>query len=59
MTLECRAVVNILYANTKAIDGKAYGEMLLQLPDDDISIKRILAYLDDRGIFYKEEEINV
>jgi len=59
MTLECIAVVNILYANTKAIDGKAYGEMLLQLPDDDISIKRILAYLDDRGIFYKEEEINV
>ncbi|HEY8421194.1 MAG TPA: ATP-binding cassette domain-containing protein [Thermoclostridium sp.] len=59
MTLECRAVVNILYANTKSIEGRAYGEMLLQLPDDDISIKRILAYLDEKGIFYKEEEINV
>ncbi|NLM11271.1 MAG: methionine ABC transporter ATP-binding protein [Clostridiaceae bacterium] len=59
MTLECRAVVNILYANTKSIDGKAYGEMLLQLPDDDVSIKRIFAYLDDKGIFYKEEELNV
>lgn len=59
MTLECRAVVNILYANTKSIDGKAYGEMLLQLPDDDISIQRILAYLDDKRIYYKEEEINV
>jgi len=59
MTLECRAVVNILYANTKSIEGKAYGEMLLQLPDDDVSIKRILAYLDDKGIYYREEEINV
>ena len=52
---ECRAV-NILYANTKAIDRKAYGEMLLQLPDD-ISI-RILAYLDDRE-FLQGGEINV
>lgn len=59
MTLECRAVVNILYANTKSIEGKAYGEMLLQLPEDDVSIQRILAYLDDKGIYYREEEINV
>ncbi|AGC67077.1 D-methionine ABC transporter ATP-binding protein MetN [Thermoclostridium stercorarium subsp. stercorarium DSM 8532] len=59
MTLECRAVVNILYANTKSIEGKAYGEMLLQLPDDETSIKRILAYLDEKGIYYREEEINV
>jgi len=59
MTLECRAVVNILYANTKSIEGKAYGEMLLQLPDDELSIKRILAYLDEKRIYYREEEINV
>jgi len=59
MTLECRAVVNILYANTKSIEGKAYGEMLLQLPEDEISVNRILAYLDDKGIYYKEEERNV
>ena len=50
MALECRAVVNILYANTKCIDNKAFGEMLLQLPDDDISIERILAYLDNRNL---------
>lgn len=59
MTLECGAVVNILYANTKCIEGKAYGEMLLQLPDDEMSIERILAYLDDKKIYYKEEELNV
>lgn len=59
MTLECRAVVNILFANTKSIEGKAYGEMLLQLPEDERSIERIFAYLDDKKIYYKEEELNV
>jgi D-methionine transport system ATP-binding protein len=59
MTLECRAVVNILFANTKSIDGKAFGEMLLQLPEDETSITRIFAYLDDKKIYYKEEELDV
>lgn len=59
MTLVSRAVVNILFANTRNIDGKAYGEMLLQLPEDDISVERIFAYLNDKGIFYKEEDLNV
>lgn len=59
MTLECRAVVNILYANTKSIDGKAFGEMVLQLPEDDMSIERILAYLNEKGIYYREEETDV
>jgi len=58
MTLECRAAVNILFANTKNIDGKAFGEMLLQLPEDETSIARIFAYLDDKKIEYKEEELS-
>lgn len=58
MTLECRAIVNILFANTRNIEGKVFGEMLLQLPEDETAIARMLAYLDDRKIFYKEEELN-
>ena len=58
MTLECGTVVNILFANTRNIDGKAYGEMLLQLPEDKTSIERITAYLDYRKIHHKEEELN-
>lgn len=34
MTLECRTPVNILFADTKNIDGKAFGHMILQLPED-------------------------
>ncbi len=56
MTLECRTVVNILGADTKNIDGKAFGQMLIQLPDDDGAIVRIMNYLDKRNISYKEEK---
>lgn len=59
MTLECRAAVNILFADTKDIGGKAFGQMVLQLPEDSASVERILAYLDERRITYKEEKLNV
>lgn len=58
MTLECHAVVNILFADTKNIDGKAFGQMVLQLPEDDAAIDRIKAYLESKNILYKEEYLN-
>ncbi len=59
MTLTCRTKVNILFANTRNIDDRAYGQMLLQLPDDDASVARIKAYLDERKISYREEQPDV
>ncbi len=59
MTLECRAVVNILFADTMTIEGKSFGQMVLQLPNDAGSASRIRGYLDDKGIFYKEERAHV
>ncbi len=50
--LECRAAVNIMGADTKDIGGKAYGQILLQLPDE--SAERILNYLDSHGHKYEE-----
>lgn len=55
MTLECRAAVNILGADTKNINGRAFGQMLLQLPENEMSAARIRAYLDSKRIHYKEE----
>lgn len=59
IALECKTAVNILFANTKSIDGKAYGEMLIQLPEDETSIARVLNFLAEKRIHYKEEELNV
>ena len=51
---ECRCTVNILGADTKNIDGKAYGQMLLQLPDDEASSERVKNYLGSRKIPFEE-----
>ena len=40
LSLECRAAVNILMADTKNIEGRAYGQMLLQLPEDEAATER-------------------
>ena len=54
MILECRTPVNILFADTKDIDGKAFGQMVIQLPDDETSKKRIFAYLETNNITHEE-----
>ena len=58
MTLECRAAVNIIFANTKTLDGKPYGQMVLQLPEDDRAQARILEYLRQHNIKFAEEVAN-
>lgn len=59
LSLECHAMVNILSANTKVIDGKVFGQMVIGLPDDEITVARIYNFLDNRNITYKEEKPNV
>lgn len=54
LVLECGVPVNILHADTKDIDGKAFGQILLGLPDDDRSAERIRAYLNANEISYSE-----
>lgn len=55
MVLECKAPVNILFADTKNIDGQIFGQMVIQLPEDQLMAKRMLAYLNELGI--KTEEV--
>lgn len=56
MVLECKTPVNIMYANTKDIDGKAFGQMIIQLPNDEMGRKRIMNYLNSNDIPYEEVE---
>ena len=59
LALECHAAVNILYANTRMVDGKAIGQMLLQLPQDETTVLRAKQWLIDHNITFKEETLNV
>lgn len=53
MTVKCNTMVNILSANTENIGGKAFGQMLIELPDSADEKRRITDYLDERGIHYE------
>lgn len=54
LVLKCQAMVNILGASTEDIGGKAFGQMILQLPEDKLAIARAKDYLDSIGIHYEE-----
>ncbi len=54
MVLECRAQVNILFADTKDIKGQAYGQMVLQLPEDEMQAGKIINYLRNKNVNVEE-----
>lgn len=55
MVLKCGAPVNIAFADTKVIDGKMVGHMILQLPEEPEIVRKMLDYLDSQNIIYGEE----
>lgn len=59
MVLECRTPVNILFADTKDIDGKAFGQMVIQLPNEELSRRKLINYLESNRITYEEVQGNV
>ncbi len=54
MIMECKASVNIMYADLKDVDGSALGQLVLQLPDDNVSAEKIKNYLVGRGLVVEE-----
>ena len=54
MILETKAPVNILFADTKNIEGKAFGQMILQLPEEHDSASKVLRYLKTQNLTVEE-----
>lgn len=59
LSRQCNTDVNILGANTKNIEGVAYGQMLIQLPEDETTVNGIKEFLDSKKVRYEEEGLNV
>ena len=57
--LQYHTPVNILYADTRNIDGRAHGEMLLQLPEDPVIAGQMIEYLKSRDLGVEEWHENV
>lgn len=54
LILECGVPVNILHADTQDIDGKAYGQIILGLPDDEKSAEKVSAFLNANSIQFSQ-----
>ena len=54
MVLEFKETVNILFADTKNIDGKAFGQIVIQLPEADRVARNMMEYLRSRGLSVEE-----
>ena len=50
----CGVDVNILSADIKPINGKPYGQMLIESPDDPLVRLQVIQYLTDQGLTVKE-----
>ncbi len=55
IVMECQVPVNIMFADTRDIQGTAYGHMIIQLPEDPRQADKVLAWLDGNHITYREE----
>ena len=55
LAIDCGIKVNILGADTRNLEGKAYGSMLLGLPHDPVQAARAIAYIENRdGVVWEE-----
>ena len=54
LVLECRAAISILYADTRNVNGKAFGHMIFQLPEDHLQQEKIIFYLKNKGLRVEE-----
>ena len=56
LVLECQAPVNIIFADTREFDGAIYGHMIIELPSDERQADKILVWLKNSPVTWKEEE---
>lgn len=55
ITLECNVPVNILFADTRIVEGSIYGHMVIDLPDDPQQFHDVLRWLEHNHISYLQE----
>lgn len=54
LILKFQKPVNILKADTRNVNGKAVGEMILSVPDDAVTRGEMVSYLEEEGLIVTE-----
>ena len=56
MILQTKVLVIIIKANVRTVDSKTYGEMIIELSDDETSLAKVKNFLSNNNITFQEEE---
>lgn len=54
VVLACKVPVNIMYAATRDMKGTAVGQMIIELPDNDQDVEKVVRYLRRAKVPYEE-----
>lgn len=55
---DCNITLSIIYADSKVVNNRIYGQLIFKLPQLEQDVKKIEKYLTMKKINYKEEDIN-
>ena len=55
LVLDCQVPVNICFADTKQMEGKSYGHMIVEIPDEERQYERVCAYLTENHVTFEKE----
>lgn len=51
---DCQILVSVVYADTKVLDGKVFGQLVLKMPKNDAEIQKLESYLFIHHIDFEE-----
>lgn len=58
LIVDCRCFVNILSSNVKTFENKSYGQMIIQVPEQEEEFNKIINYLENKGVSAKEVTVD-
>ena len=54
IVLECGILVSIVYASTKVVDGKVYGQTIIKCPQEEKDVEKLRKYLTLKRVGFEE-----
>ena len=54
LAMQCHVAVNIRFADTREVNGKLFGQMILQLPEDHLQQEKAIYFLQNKGLRVEE-----
>ena len=58
LIVDCRCYVSILSSNVKTFENKSYGQMIIQVPEQEEEFNKIINYLENKGVSAKEVTVD-